>query len=270
MKKQFLKLLSIRFILLNMKSIKKYRQFYKIMKMKILSIVLVLSIFPISVSAQDVLVFSTAENSKMSGLAQNILKKAYNSIGIEIEIRELPASRAIYMANRGDLDGELMRVQGIEKKYANLIQIPVGIARIDGVVFTKSLDIQVDGFESLSPYSIAIRRGVKFAEDGTAGMNRTISESLEHAFLLLDKGRIDVVIATRFTGLSVLNKFQYQEISVLEPPLITTNLYHYLHYNKKALVPKITAILEKMRNDGVILEEQERFSKEFLKKLNHQ
>ena len=46
----------------------------------------------------------------------------------------------------------------------NLMMISVPVNFLDGVVFTKNHHFPVTGWESLKPYSIAIRIGTKFAE----------------------------------------------------------------------------------------------------------
>ncbi len=200
----------------------------------------------------------------MRPVAEKILKQAYGSIGIEIKITEYPALRAIISANEGIVDGELMRVQGVEKKYPNLNMIPVYLAKVEGVVFTRNLSFQVEGFDSLKPYSIAVRRGVKFAVRRTEGMNRIIVDSLDRAFLLLNRERVDVVIATRLTGMLELKRTQYQKIKVLEPPLLRTYLYHYLHSKHKVLIPKVSASLQDMQMDGTINKIRDQFIEELL------
>lgn len=231
---------------------------------KILLTVVILSGISSSVDAQNNLTFSTAENVTMSKAAKSILKQAYNSLGIDIAIIEYPALRAIRSANQGRVDGELIRMKGIEATYSDLIMIPVPLATMEGVVFTKNTNVQVSGFESLQPYKIAFRRGVKFAEFGTKGMNRTIVDSLEHAFFLLNMERVDAVISTRLTGLDVLSKLHFKGINLLDPPLTKTHFYHYLHKKHKALIPMITKSLQKMQKDGLILKTNERVTKELL------
>ncbi len=237
--------------------------FFKILKG--LLIVFVLSGTDYSARAEDQLVFSTAENVLMGKVAENVLRQAYQSLGITISVVGYPALRALVNADEGIVDGELIRVKGLEADYKNLIMIPVPLTTMEGVAFTKNPDIRIKGFDSLKPFSIAFRRGIKFAEKGTDGMNRTVLDTLEHAFLLLTKDRVDVVISTRLTGLVLINRLRYQGIRTLEPPLVRTYLYHYLHQKHKALVPMITTSLQQMQNEGKITREKERVIRELLK-----
>lgn len=235
--------------------------------LKILCIICALSIISNPARAENRLVFSTAENVRMGKAAENILKQAYKSIGIDVRIVEYPALRAIISANQGEVDGELIRVKGIDATYTDLIMIPVPLAAMEGVVFTKNADFEVAGFESLRPYKITFRRGVNFAENGTKGMNRVILDSLEQAFLLLHRERVDVVITPRLTGLDTLSKLPFKEIKILEPPLIQTSFYHYLNKKHEALVPKITAVFQEMHDDGRIAKENERLTNMLLESI---
>lgn len=47
----------------------------------------------------------------------------------------------------------------------------------------------------------------------------------------------------------------------LTPPLVETNLYHYLHKKNKPLVPTLSDSLQEMQRDGEINREREWFIK---------
>ena len=69
------------------------------------------------------------------------------------------------------VDAVLARVKVYLNVYSNLIRIAVAINLIEGRVFTKNTNFRVDGWESHRPYPIGIRRGLKYIERGTTGMN---------------------------------------------------------------------------------------------------
>lgn len=234
-------------------------------KLKIFFAVIIVSFISVSVKAQNKLVFSTINDGIEAKLAENILIQAYRSLGIDFKIVEYPALRAINEANAGHTDGELYRIKGVDAEYKNLLMIPVFLFEVDAVVFTKKLNIEVAGFESLKNYSIAFHRGIKFVEYGSKGMERTIVNSLEHAFLLLNKERVDIVVDTLFSGLDIIKRKNYKTIMVLEPPLKRVDVYHYLNKKHEDLVPKISASLQKMHKEGIIEKEKASFIKELQK-----
>lgn len=232
---------------------------------KTFSVGLILFVIYSSAIAQDKLIISTGANAPVTRIAENILKQAYHSLGIEVVIAKYPDLRSLISSNAGLADGELMRIRGIDTEYPNLLIVPIPLLQLKGVAYTKDVDLQIVGFESLKPYRVAIQRGIKFAEYGTDGMKRTILNTLEHAFFLLHKKRVDAVITTYIEGIETLNRLQYEGIKALEPPLITINLYHYLHKRNRALVPKITAALQEMQENGRISKERERYVNELFK-----
>jgi polar amino acid transport system substrate-binding protein len=153
--------------------------------------------------------------------------------------------------DNGELDGEVNRIKGIDKNYPNLIMVSIPVNNLEGVVFTKKI-FPVKGWKSLTPYTIAVRRGTKFAEKGTKGMNRILLVKNKQLFIMIDKGKADVSVTSRLEGLEEIKKLNIKGIKVLEPPLVKMSLYHYLNKKHYSLVPKITESLQKLEKQGII------------------
>jgi polar amino acid transport system substrate-binding protein len=187
-------------------------------------------------------------------LCLRVLTEAYQRTGITIRGTGLPAERSLVESNKGTYDGEVTRVRGIETSYPNLIPVPVPLTRAEGLAFTKKLAIVVDGWESLKPYSIIIRRGLKFAEKGTQGMNVTLVTTYAECFKLVSRGRYDLTVCDRLAGYHFIKKYGYSELKAQDPPVTTFNLYHYLHKKHAPLVPVITAVLSQMQAEGRLKE----------------
>ena len=199
--------------------------------------------------AQQALTLTSAIGAE-SRIAQEIVKEAYRRIGVQVSFKELPAERALLESNAGRSDGDLMRVEGLEATYPNFVQVPVAIFHVEGVVFTKTLRFAVAGWDSLKPYTIGTRIGLKFAENGTAGMAVTKTATMLEALRNLDAGRVDVVVLPRIAGTEALMEGHFVGLSILEPPLATTPLYPYLNKKHVALLPQITEVLKKMEKSG--------------------
>lgn len=224
----------------------------------ILMTLLCLLMMSVSISAQDSLVLGTMD-SPLARLGQEILQEAYQRIGIQVETTVLPAERALHTANSGEVDGEVLRIKGIQESYPNLRMVPVSVLTMEGVVFTKNVTFEVMGWESLKPYRIGILRGSKFAEQGTRGMTVGAVNTYRQVLLKLDAGRDDVAVMARTNGLIEIGKLNMKDIRVLEPPLITVELYHYVHKKHEYLLPKITQVLQDMVEEGRIQEIKEQF-----------
>ena len=217
------------------------------------AIVFLLASNPAAIGAdQKPLVIARIVDSPLTNLGMHILKDAYHRLGIEVEFRLLPGARALKSSNVGVTDGELFRVGGMSERYPNLIQVPVPVAHTDFVVFTRLPPFTLSGYSSLQSFSVAFRRGMKIVEQGTAHMERYLVSDPEQAFRMLDRGRVDIVIENRLTGLKTIRDMGIRNVAVLAPPLHDEPLYHYLHHSHAALVPKLTAVLEDMYRDGEI------------------
>ncbi len=115
-----------------------------------------------SVCAKEKLVFSTFENSGLTLLQEPILREVYKQMGIEIEIRQYPAERALRTADEGKVDGEVARLAMVQETYRNLIMIPVPLHHLKNVAFAKDVRFPVQGYESLKPYKVVTLRGYKY------------------------------------------------------------------------------------------------------------
>lgn len=217
---------------------------------RIIQVILWIFVAINSVHAQETLRFSTIAQNQSVELAKRVIREAYRSIGIDVEIQEFPMERALLKANEGSVDGELARVAGLDKTYPNLIMVPAPLATVTGSAFAKKSTFTLTGWNSLAPYNIGIVIGEKFVELGTQGMKRTAVANKEQLFYMLDAGRVDFVVTETTDGLAVVRKTGIKGIHVLDPPLMTTPVFHYLHKKHQALVPKITVSLEQMKESG--------------------
>jgi ABC-type amino acid transport substrate-binding protein len=199
------------------------------------------------------LVISGIDSNIEGTAAKQILTEAYQRLGITIVLKTFPAERALLISNSGvESDGELLRISGLGKDYPNLVVVPVAIVKTDVMAFVKKTEFKVSGWQSLAPYRIGIRLGVKFAENGTRGMNTQVVPTDEQNFMKLEENRVDVVVANRLTGFRILKEDQLRDIHPLEPPIEQVQFFHYLHKKNSSLVPKIKKILEEMEAEGRI------------------
>jgi len=207
---------------------------------------------PLPSFAESTLVFSGIKGSVNSDISMRVLEPAYKQLGINVEYLPQPGERSLKSSNSGAVDGEVFRIVNVQKRYKNLIPIPTSINVLQGIAFTRNLDIKIDGWESLRPYNIGIQVGIKFAERGTKGMRRIMVDTNEQLFRMLDSGRVDVIVAAHANGLKTLNALKLKGIRTLRPAIQEYPLYHYLHKRHSALVPKLDAVLQKLKSSGLI------------------
>jgi len=206
-----------------------------------------------SLKAQDKLTFTAIENSSYATISKLVLKVAYDRLGIEIHVIDLPAERAIVMSNTGRVDGELYRIKNIHHKYKNLIMVPIEIGILEGMAITKNKSLSIDGWDKLSSHRVCIRRGVKFSEEGTRKYKVRPVTFNAQLFDMLAKNRCDVITIARITSIPLVVSFvKKNNTQLYERVLQTYPLYHYLHKKNAHLLPKLVKVLKNMKKEGLI------------------
>jgi polar amino acid transport system substrate-binding protein len=220
----------------------------------ILCVALLSLSFPIA--AQEKLILSVIEGTPPAKAVSEILRQAYSQLGIQLKFQYFPALRGLVYSNKGETDGEAFRVDGIEKEYPNLVRVDVAVRMDLMYLFVKKgKGFVVNGWGSIpKEYSLCYQRGIKFAEYAVVeyGLQAETVETTEQLFRKLQRDRNDVILAGGSEGAQLISQLQYDNIIRLAPPIYTTYLYHYLHREHADLVPKITAVLEKMETRGEI------------------
>ncbi len=221
--------------------------------------VLVLILAWLPAFAQESVLLSRREDP-LAPFAAKIAFEAFRRIGLKAGFVQLPSERALQSADNGQTDGDLVRVAGIEKLYPNLVQVPEPMLTYDTVAFTKGLGFKIEGWESLRPFRLCVLRGMKLAEQGTEGMDRTISNDVSQAIMMLGAGRCEVALLGYIAWLEI-DRMQAGTLRSLDPPVASTPLYLFVNKKHTALVPKLAEAMREMRSDGTtgkILEQKER------------
>ena len=185
------------------------------------------------------------------GFMDEVATEAFRRINIELQTDRLPAERALKNANNGIIDGEMSRIEGLDKIYSNLIRVPEKIMDWEFVAFSYN-PIDLDkGWRSLSEESVAYINGWKIIEKNIPSSTEAIKVSnATDLFKLLSKNRTDHVIYERWGGRYLLNKIFMNDVELSKPPLAIKEMFIYLHNKHKALVPKLSAALASMKKDG--------------------
>lgn len=195
-----------------------------------------------------------------------IMTEAYKRIGVAMKIAPQPAERSLRSSNYGASDGELFRIKQIDKEFDNLLRLPVAIAKIQMVAFSKAHStIKIDGWESLSNYMVSYHRGVKIVEYNLIDPEKLIpSNSVKNALLMLSANRTEVAIDARLNMLKIIQDLKLKDIVEHTPPVETIYGYHYLHKNKRHLLSPLITELKDMETSGVIKQHQERVANKYL------
>jgi len=201
------------------------------------------------------LTFPQVVEGEFAKVGEAILEEAYGRLGINVKFVHYPSERALTQSNSGHLDGEIVRINGLDESYENLIKVPTSY--ISAVHFVYAIDphIEVNGYESLTSKSIAFRRGLKVVEKNTVGFKRAQVSSSDQAFFMLERrkeGRVDIVIEEELTSLSIIKENKLENIKQLYPAISEDKHFHYLNKKHQHLVPEIDRVLKAMLLDGTI------------------
>ena len=192
---------------------------------------------------------NTPQDRKVLALLSN---EAFRRAGLILKLDNNPSARSLDLANQGVVDGEGLRVAGLEQQYPNLVQVPERYTGISFVAFSRNASIKLDqGWGSLKPYRIAFINGWKLFEVNTAdAQSVTKVDKVEQLFQMLDADRVDLVLYTRNDGMAVLKRLGISNVVALSPSLRDADMYLYLNKKHAAHVPRIAQALRDMKADG--------------------
>lgn len=217
---------------------------------------LILLINPALLLANESLTLSGSDSAMDHYIFSNILKGAYLKLGTSTQFTPLPSSRSLVNANHGLSDGEIARIKGINKRYKNLMRVPIPIMT-SGIYALSLKKLPVEDWKDISQYKIAYRRGIqiiKNALDEHKIQSSVVNKDLELMHFLL-RGRTDIILQDKGLAIASLTQLQAEGVEIrsiqfLEPPLMEVNLYHYLNKKHQPLLQGISQVLKDMKKSG--------------------
>lgn len=179
-------------------------------------------------------------------------REVFQRVGLNLKLVNNPSERSLDLANQGEVDGEGLRVAGLESQYPNLVRVPERFIGISFVAFSRDASIKLDqGWGSLKPYRIAFINGWKlFEANTTAVQSVTKVDKVEQLFQMLAADRVDLVLYTRSDGFATLKGLGISNVAALSPSLRDADMYLYLNIKHTAQVPRIAKALRDMKADG--------------------
>ncbi len=219
------------------------------------AMVLVVFLFSEAAIAQKTLVFSANEVSGNNSEITEVLQYAYDQLGYQFEIRELPSARALSLSNNGVFDGDLNRIYNANSKYTHLIPISVPVHTFEVVAFGKTEGGEFKDWTDLYPHQIGLINGLIYAESATEnhhGLQFIKVNSADQLFNMLSMDRIDYAVISKQEGIKSLRRLGLKNIYMMNGVIETNSVFHYLHEKHRALIPKLEKILSKMWLSGEI------------------
>lgn len=185
------------------------------------------------------------------GFLDLLVPEIFRRIGVEAEAVQYAASeRAMINANNAIDAGVAMRIAGLEKIYPNLLRVEEKVIDNEFVAYASRVQLATTGFDTLKPYQVGYISGWKVFEsalppDGAV----TRAKDAEQLFSLLANERADIVLFERWQGNHILRERGIQA-HMLRPPLVSTEMFMYLHKQYAHLLDPAARALRAMKADG--------------------
>lgn len=215
-------------------------------------VVLCLLLQPSPGRAQErVYVLSYSPGTLFHSLVRDRVKVVYERAGIPVMFVPLPHKRSISDANDGLVDGEVGRVTSVEKNAPNLRRVDVKLMDLVGAAYVRrSNDLEYSDI-LLDVSEVGIVRGVQWAQKVMQGRDVTAVNDYQTLFDMLAINRIDLALATTASADSVLDKklARHQGIRMLQPPLFSAPIYHYVNKKNADLIPRLEKALRGLHQE---------------------
>lgn len=186
-----------------------------------------------------------------SGFLDIIATEAFHRAGFDLQLIKLPAERGLLNTNAGIEDGELTRIEGLEKIYTNLVRVPEKLLDWEFVAFSINRD-STTAWPQIRDSRVGYIRGWKIYEQHLSGAQYlSTADDAEQLFRLLSLDRIDVALYEKWLGQALLRHMGIHNAHPLGPPLATRGMYIYLHKRHRVAVPAIAAALRAIKSEGL-------------------
>jgi polar amino acid transport system substrate-binding protein len=198
------------------------------------------------------LTLSTNNTARDRRILELVSQEAARRLGWTLSIVSLPSERSLVAANLGEVDGEGLRVAGLEAQYPNLLRVPERFTSVSFTAFSADPAVTLErGFDSLASLRVAFIKGWKLYESrvpSALALHRV--DGPEQMFRMLADKRIDVALYTLIDGQRVASSLGMAQIRPILPALAEQDMFVYLHRRHAAQVPQLAQAVHAMKADG--------------------
>jgi len=181
---------------------------------------------------------------------RRILETAYAAMGYRMVTEEMPIERGLVESGVGSVAGEISRAPIIEKMVPDLIRVPVLLDMLGVSTFVKATTGPAPSLEQAARLRVGVVSGVKFIEAWTTDWPRVERVGNTTGLVrMLVAGNIDVAIGFADNVRNAMTEIGLASNLLNAKEVERMTQYHYLHKRYAALVPGITAELNKIKSN---------------------
>lgn len=205
------------------------------------------------------LVISMLADSHIHRAISNVLTEAYRRVDVPVTFRISPGYRPLVDANNGMVDGDVARIEGTEKEYQNLLPVPVSLVSMRARPYTISSRVNVRHWDDLSGLNVGVIRGARYAQLKNYPFHIVRFQKAEKMFENLIRDRLHIVVLNETSAQAIIKR-HYPTQGILEAGevLHESGMFHFLHKQHSAIIPRLSKALASMKKSG----ELERLYKE--------
>lgn len=188
---------------------------------------------------------------RANGFFDLLVAEMFRRIGVQAVVHTHESSaRALANADRGEDDGLIARVRGLEAQFPSLVLIPEKIFDNDFIAATLGAKVRTHGWQALDGRQVAFIRGWQIYEKNLAGHGAlTRVNDAAQLLELLRRERAEVILFERWQAHWHAREHRLP-LRIQEPPLARQEMFAYLHRRHATLAPAAATALAAMKRDG--------------------
>jgi len=135
------------------------------MMVKNIGILLLCYFYSLTANCNERKLIITFHGTNYFSVIEELVSKAYENIGFNAKIVQLPYGHSLYEYNTNDwVDAELVRSEAAGNKLTHFIKVPVPLYKDKIVAISYKKLINIDGWDDLNKYQLGTLRGFIAAE----------------------------------------------------------------------------------------------------------
>lgn len=218
----------------------------------------ILGLTPAANAAQTLVLndptFPPYTTDNRNGYLDKLTAELGRRVGVQFKLVRLPTERGLISANEGMIDGDLSRVEGMEKAYPHLLPLLEKNMDMHFVGLVRGLaPVNQLGWDRLAGKRVGMIKGWKiFEKNVPRNAEVTYSNDADQLIQLLAHNRIDIALYETEMGVKLAHEKGLHDVQPLAPALVVKPMFIYLNKKHQDLIPPLSAALRAMRADGTL------------------
>ncbi len=185
--------------------------------------------------------------------AEALLRKAYATLGLQVEFVQWPLPRAQNELRAGRADAAAMRTEAFFEQSPFMRKVDVPLLQLQLFAYGRPPCPRAVTVEELSRKRVSMQRGMAAAEVLVPESARLLANTPSDAFLNISTGAADYALMLTTPWMAeVPVETRHGALCAVPTPLASNTLYHAVHESHAAWVPALEQALRAMRDRGEI------------------